>query len=146
MTDHTDLIARLKAATEPSDELDADIAEALGMFEGMRREGNIFWEEFEEFAGRIEHRSPPYLSSLDAALSTARTRLEQWVMLRAVRVECARGCGSVPPAPFFDLCRAAMLVRLESDAPQIGRGWKISDATQKEIAEIEKSIVRRGGE
>lgn len=115
MTDHTDLVRRLKAATGPSEELDADIAEALGVFEGTRREHNTFWEDFEDYAGRIGHRALRYTSSIDAVLGTARSTGEQMAMLHAAywEAEERRDVDSKkPPTPVFEFCCAAILVRL----------------------------------
>lgn len=118
MTSNTALIEKLKAATEPSEELDADIAESLGLMNGLIRFGNKFRIRFE-----IDHPCPwryadPYTSSLDAAFGTARTISEQFRMLEAAQrrvVGLPNGPGRFandPPTPIFDMCRAALLVRL----------------------------------
>ncbi len=118
MTDHTDLIAKLKAATGPSDDLNADIADAIGWSRGMRREGHLFWHEHPSWAPRTGVIAPGYTSSLDAALGTARDAGEQGRMLQAAIIAAAYSLpdqGAVretPPASLFHPCRAAMLVRL----------------------------------
>ncbi len=106
MTDRTDLIAKLKAATEWSKELEQEIHDAL--VEGTVP-GGVLAQRFH------------YLRSLDAALGTARDQREQQDML----FEAAWALGTSDPGPgetlwtpnakpldFFHLCRAAMLVRL----------------------------------
>lgn len=116
MTDHTVLIAKLKAATGPSMTLNADIAVAVEWAgqNQLERHGNSFYTEDQGHGPR----TPDYLSSLDAALGTARTALEQMRMLNAARVIAAiaihgaRHPDQLPPVDFFDLCRAALLVRL----------------------------------
>jgi hypothetical protein len=145
MTDHAALIAKLRAATKPSADLDADIVEAVGWAHGMRREGAMFWREYEGWAPREGMLAPPYLSSLDAALGTARNLHEQWRIIRALDwfVDAWADDAGAPVVPMFALCRAALLVRLGGDSePQLGRGWKISEQTKREIDEIEKSIRR----
>lgn len=114
MTDHTALIEKLKAATEPSGDLHADIADAIGWSRGMRREGHLFWHEHPSWAPRYRVLAPKYTSSLDAALGTARNLDEQSAMVCAMadvtmtRVVKADG----PTLTTFELCRAALLVRL----------------------------------
>lgn len=88
MTDHTALIAKLKAATGPSEELDKEIALAVGT---------------------VRRLPANFTSSLNAVLATARSEVEQLGMLCAALSACVKAEALVP---VFELCRAALLVRL----------------------------------
>ncbi len=68
MADYTDLIARLEKATEGSEELDADIARALGWELDTVYE-HAWWDPQKRV---LHHCDPPFFQrtrSLDAALS-----------------------------------------------------------------------------
>ncbi len=114
MTSHTALIAKLMAAKGPSDELNCEIARALGVSWSWDDDGNYG-------PYKILPRHCRFLSSLDAALGTARNQREQQEMLFEMAFHLGTsdpGPGenlwkpSDPPLPMFELCRAALLVRL----------------------------------